>query len=111
VVIGLGVDPVTVELTLAALKFLEETGIQKDKLFLIQNRAVGRDGLSRLEIERRFNLPIRGTVPYVQDNFNLASNQNVPYAYQFPQDPCTMIHNDFAGSVLRRITCIHEVRS
>ncbi|MCJ7584622.1 MAG: response regulator [Anaerolineales bacterium] len=111
VVIVLGVDLVTVELTLAALKFLEETGIQKDKLFLILNRAVGREGLSKLEIERRFNLPIQGTVPYVQDNFNLASNQNVPYASRFPQDPCKLILNDLAGLLRKRITDIHEVRS
>ena len=111
VVIVLGVDLVTVELTLAALKFLEETGIQKDKLFLILNRAVGREGLSKLEIERRFNLPIQGTVPYVQDNFNLASNQNVPYASRFPQDPCKLILNDLAGLLRKWITDIHEVRS
>jgi len=111
VVIILGVDPVTVELTLAALKFLEETGIQNDKLFLILNRAVGREGLSKLEIERRFNMPIQGTVPYVEDNFNLASNQNVPYIYRFPQDPCTLILNDFARLLRKRITGIHEVRS
>jgi Flp pilus assembly CpaE family ATPase len=111
VVIVLCVDLVTVELTLAALKFLEETGIQKDKLFLILNRAVGREGLSKLEIERRFNLPIQGTVPYVQDNFNLASNQNVPYASRFPQDPCKLILNDLAGLLRKWITDIHEVRS
>jgi len=34
----------------------------------------------------------------------------VPYAHRFPQDPCTLILNDFAGLLRKRMTGIHEVR-
>lgn len=111
IVIVLGPDPVTVELTQTALNFLEETGIQKDALFLILNRAVGREGLTKNEIENSFKLPIKGTVPYSQDNFNLATNQNSPYANRFPQDGSTFIINDLAAMLLKQVTNIHDMKN
>jgi pilus assembly protein CpaE len=97
VVIVVGPDLVTVQLTKAALDFLEEIGVKKDKLILILNRAVGREGLTKTEIEKSLNMPIQGAVPYGQDNFNLASNQNMPYAKRFPQDTTSMVLNELAS--------------
>jgi Flp pilus assembly CpaE family ATPase len=102
VVIVLGPDPVTVELTKETLEYMVENGIKKDRLVLVMNRAVGREGLTRSEIEKSLNMPIQGTIPYVGDNFNLASNQHIPYADRFPKDSATIVLNDLA-SLLRII--------
>jgi hypothetical protein len=58
-------------------------------------------GLTKLEIEERINLPIQRAVSYARDNFTLATNQNMPYALQFPADTLTIELKDIA-ELLRR---------
>ncbi len=103
IVVVVGPDPLTVELTHASLQYLFDLGIEKEKLFPVLNRAVGREGLTKSEIEGRLNLPIQGSVPYAQNNFNLASNQNLPHALRFPDDVVSMALSDLAVALRKRI--------
>jgi len=99
----LGPDRVTLELTQSVLKYLDELGISKNRLFPILNRAVGRDGLTKTEIEERLGLSIVGTVPHAGDNFTVAINQHRPYIKQFPNDVVTLVLKDLARHLYEHV--------
>ncbi len=105
IIIVLGPDLVTVEHTQTAIEYLLFEKIPSEKLFLVMNRAVGREGLTKAEIEKKLNLPIQSTIPYAQDNFTLATNQKQPYAARF-SDGTTMVLNELARQVRRQIGVI-----
>lgn len=103
VVIILGPDLVTVELSRVAIKYLTETGISTTRLFPILNRAVGREGLTKAQIEETLGLSIQGTVPNTQDNFTISNNQNLPYAKAFPFDTTTTMLKELARQLVYQI--------
>lgn len=96
IVFILGPDLNTVHLAKIVLNFLRRTGITDAQLFPILNRAVGREGLTKAQIEQELEIQIQGAVPYAHNNFTLAINQNRPFARQFPEDTTTMILQDMA---------------
>jgi pilus assembly protein CpaE len=96
IVVILGPDLVTVELSRVALKYLAETGISTARFFPILNRAVGREGLTKAQIEETLGLSIQGTIPNTQDNFTLSNNQALPYARCFPFDTTTTMLKELA---------------
>ena len=90
VAVVVGPDLLTAELTQIALKHLEKIGVDEEKTFLILNRAVGLEGMTKVEMERVMGKPIRRTVRYARDNFTIATNQHLPYAVQFQDDALAM---------------------
>lgn len=90
IAVVVGTDILTAELTRITLNYLETLGILDEKLFLILNRAVGLEGLTKMEMEERIGKPIQRTVRYARENFTLATNQHVPYSTQFPNDGLNM---------------------
>jgi MinD-like ATPase involved in chromosome partitioning or flagellar assembly len=99
-VVVLGPDLVTAELTQTTINYLEEIGIGEERMFLILNRAVGLEGLTKSEIEEKVSHPIQRTVPYARDNFTIATNQNIPFANKFPIDSISMELNNLAGLLI-----------
>jgi Flp pilus assembly CpaE family ATPase len=96
----LGPDLVTAELTQTAIKYLDEIGIDEERMFLILNRAVGLEGLTKSEIEDKVSHPIQRTIPYARENFTIATNQNMPYTIKFPMDSISMELNNLASLLL-----------
>jgi len=103
IVFVLGSDLNTVHLSKIVLNYLRKSGVTDAQLFPILNRAVGREGLTKTQIEQELNLEIRGTIPYAHNNFTLAINQNLPYATRFSGDTTTMILNDLAVQLRERV--------
>jgi pilus assembly protein CpaE len=103
IVLILGPDLNTVHLSKIVLNFLRKSGVADAQLFPVLNRAVGREGLTKTQIEQELNLEIRGTIPYAHNNFTLAINQNLPYATRFSGDTTTMILNDLAVQLRERV--------
>ncbi len=103
IVFILGPDLSTVHLSKVVLDFLRRTGVTDAQLFPILNRAVGREGLTKAQIEQELDIKIQGTVPHAHNNFTLAINQNRPYARQFPEDTTTMILHDMAKQLRERV--------
>ncbi len=89
-------DLSTVNLSKVVLNFLHGIGITDAQLFPILNRAVGREGLTKDQIEQELNLSIQGAIPYAHNNFTLSINQNRPYALQFPNDTPSMMLESLA---------------
>ncbi len=100
VVLVFGPDPVTVELTRLAMNHLQEVGVPRAKLFLVLNRAVGREGLTKPEIEERFKSPVLGFVPHSPENLQVAINQGMPFAARFPEDLISRVFGNLT-SLLR----------
>jgi pilus assembly protein CpaE len=102
-VVVVGPDLVTVELTRAALDYLEEMGIDEDRIFLVLNRAVGREGMTKTEIEEAMGMPIWRSVPYSTNNFTLTINQKIPYVARFPGDGTALCLKDIATLLKKQL--------
>jgi len=91
IVVILGTELSSIRLTKRLCEYLQSQGIAATRLFLILNRSVGLEGVSKTEAEKMLGLPIRLTIPYMQSNFTLANNQNLPVPLKFPGDTATMM--------------------
>ncbi|MFT3893905.1 MAG: response regulator [Anaerolineales bacterium] len=91
VVLILGTDLSTVNLTKKLWHYLNGQGIQSNRIFPILNRAVGLEGLTKAEAEKIIGFEIKLMMPYMMGNFTLANNQNTPISMKFPTDTATMV--------------------
>jgi pilus assembly protein CpaE len=91
VVLILGTDLSTVNLTKKLWHYLSGQGVQSNRIFPILNRAVGLDGLTKTEAEKIIGFEIKLMMPYMMGNFTLANNQNTPISMKFPTDTATMV--------------------
>ena len=55
------------------------------------NRAVGLEGLTKVQAEQIMELPIKITMPYMGGNFTLANNLNQPITSKYPTDTASII--------------------
>lgn len=79
-------DAATVALTKAALNFLETQDVRRHRLWLVLNRAVGLEGLSRPEMEKELGFTVSALVPHMGSQFTLANNQHHPVSRKFPNE-------------------------
>ena len=87
----LSTDLATADLTLIVLEYLKAHGVDPQRVFPIQNRAVGLEGLTRPELEKRIGLPIGVTMPYMGDNFTVANNRHEPLAIRLQNDSTILL--------------------
>ncbi len=92
----MSVDPGTVELTRRVISFLEGKGMEREQLFLIINRAVGLEGMTKQAIEKALGLDIPGSYPFTEANFSLANNQHVPMHHKFPGEVAAIAMRELA---------------
>ena len=98
----LGTDLSTVSLTKKLWEFLGEQGVAPAKVFAILNRAVGLEGLTKMEAEKILGIEIKLMVPYMMGNFTLANNQHVPILTKFPLDTASMVLKQAALEMSRQ---------
>ena len=103
VVLILSTDSSTVNHTKKVLHYIQEQGIDANRVFPLLNRAVGLEGLTKAEVERILGLEIKLTMPYMMGNFTLANNQNLPISVKFPTDTATLILKQAAMDVSQKI--------
>lgn len=102
VALVLSTDLSTVTLTKKLWEFLSEQGVTPDKVFAILNRAVGLEGLTKMEAEKILGIEIKLMVPYMMGNFTLANNQHVPILTKFPVDTASMVLKQAALEMSRQ---------
>lgn len=95
-VLTISADLSTIKVTKILLEYLKSKGLQDASFFTILNRAVGLEGLSKLEIEKILGLEIKAAMPYLGSNFALANNQRQPFALKFPGDLAAAVLSDAA---------------
>ena len=87
----LSTDLATADLTLTVLEYLKTQGVDPKRIFPIQNRAIGLEGLTRPELAKRIGLPIGITMPYMGDNFTVANNRHEPLATKLQNDSTILL--------------------
>ena len=87
----LSTDLATADLTLTVLEYLKTQGVDPKRIFTIQNRAIGLEGLTRPELAKRIGLPIGITMPYMGDNFTVANNRHEPLANRLQNDSTILL--------------------
>jgi pilus assembly protein CpaE len=102
IVLVLSTDLSTVTLTKKLWEFLGEQGVTPDKVFAILNRAVGLEGVTKMEAEKILGIDIKLMVPYMMSNFSLANNQHVPILTKFPLDTASMVLKQAALEMSRQ---------
>ena len=86
IVLILSTDLATADLSVTVLEYLKAQGVDLLKVFPIQNRAVGLEGLTKLELEKKIGLPIGVTMPFMGDNITVANNRHEPLIMKFQND-------------------------
>lgn len=103
VVLVLGPDLNTVALSRQVTAYLRAEGVEDRRLFLVLNRAVGLEGLSKAEIETQIGLPIVGAIPYLGEKLTLANNHHQPLAVRFPDDAAVLMLRQLAADLRARV--------
>jgi CheY-like chemotaxis protein len=99
IVLVLGTDLATATLTRSILDYLRSQKIDPQNIYAIQNRAVGLEGMTRSEVEKLIDLPIRATMPYMGGNFTVANNHHDPLMSRFPNDSGTLLLGQAANEL------------
>jgi CheY-like chemotaxis protein/MinD-like ATPase involved in chromosome partitioning or flagellar assembly len=86
VVLIVGTDLSSGVLTQTVWEYLKRQGIDPARLYALQNRAVGLEGLSKTEFEQMTGIQIKLTMPYMSGNFTIANNRHDPVIAKFPND-------------------------
>jgi CheY-like chemotaxis protein len=98
----LSTDLATAELTRMVVEYLKTQGVDLRRVFAIQNRAVGLEGLMKAELEKMLGLPIEVTMPYMGDNFTVANNRHEPIAGRFRGDSVSLLLEQVASQMVER---------
>jgi len=89
-------DASTVSLTKTLWRYLKNKGIDASAVYIILNRAVGLEGLSKTEAEKMIELPVKSTMPYLTSNMVFANTHHQPFALKFPNDTASVIFRESA---------------
>jgi MinD-like ATPase involved in chromosome partitioning or flagellar assembly/ActR/RegA family two-component response regulator len=103
-VLVISTDTSTVSLTKPILGYMKSKGVNMDSVFALLNRAVGLEGLSKMETETALEIPIRTTMPYLSSNLAFANSHHLPFALKFPKDTAAIVFQEAAKemSILAR---------
>ena len=94
-------DQSTVKLTKTVWEYLQQQGIESQKIYAVLNRAVGLEGLTKTEAETIVGIEIKKMVPYLGSNFALANNLNQPITVKYPTDTASMILKETADDMMK----------
>jgi pilus assembly protein CpaE len=89
-------DLSAVTLTKTLLEYLKSKSVRDDSVFLILNRAVGLEGLSKAEVEKILGIEIKFIVPYLGGNFTVANNNHYPFSAKSPHDTAVIVFKNIA---------------
>jgi pilus assembly protein CpaE len=96
----LSTDLATADLTSTVLEYLKAQGVDLQRVFPIQNRAVGLEGLTKPELEKRIGMAIGVTMPYMGDNFTVANNRHQPLATRLQNDSTMLLLRQAANQMI-----------
>lgn len=99
VVLVVGSDLSTAILTRTVWEYLKSQGIDQKRLYPLQNRAVGLEGLTKSELEKMTGTQIRLTLPYMSGNVTVANNRHEPLISKFPNDSSTFTLKEAANQI------------
>jgi CheY-like chemotaxis protein/MinD-like ATPase involved in chromosome partitioning or flagellar assembly len=111
VVLILTTDLATAQLTQTVWEYLQSQDVDRRSIYLIQNRAVGLEGLSRPEVEKMLGLSINVTTPYMGDNFTVVNNRHEPVISRFQNDSVSLLLKQTAHELVEMDKNLKNQRS
>jgi MinD-like ATPase involved in chromosome partitioning or flagellar assembly len=100
IVLVIGTDLSNTIITNKAWNYLKSKGIDSQHLYVLQNRAVGLEGLTKSEIEQMTGLQVRITIPYLSGNMTVANNRHEPLISRDPNDSGSITIKQAAGQIV-----------
>ncbi len=100
VVVVVSPDLNTVQMTKVILNFLQLQGLQVQRTYIVLNRVVGLEGLSKSDVEQIIGFQVQATAPFMSGNFTLANNQHLPVLKKFPNDTAAMMLDQMARQIV-----------
>jgi len=94
-------DQSTIKLTKTVLDYLQTQDMDDQNIFVILNRAVGLEGLTKVQAEQILGLTIKTAIPYMGSNFALANNLHQPITTKYPTDTASIILKETAENMVR----------
>jgi len=94
-------DQSTIKLTKTIWDYLQTQGIDSQKMYVILNRAVGLEGLTKVQAEEMLGLTIKTAIPYMGGNFALANNLHQPITTKYPTDTVSIILKETAENMVK----------
>jgi len=109
VVLVVGTDLSSSTQTKTVWDYLKDQGVDPQRLFVLQNRSVGLEGLTKTEFEQMTGLQVRVTIPYMSGNLTIANNRHEPVLQRFPDDSVALTLRDITHQVaeLGRHVSVH----
>jgi pilus assembly protein CpaE len=95
-------DISTVKGTRLILRHLESLGISLNRVFVINNRTVGRVWTTTEDIERELGVKLDAMVPYTAEYMTMAINAAVPFMERFPDHAASAAFADIAQRLRAR---------
>lgn len=92
----LSTDISTVSLTKTLWLYLKSKGVDTASVYTILNRAVGLEGLSKVDAEKMIEIPINATMPYLSSNMAFANTHHQPFTVKFPKDTASIVFQESA---------------
>ncbi|MBI5944484.1 MAG: response regulator [Chloroflexi bacterium] len=89
-------DTSAVSLTKTLWKYLSSKGVGAASVYTILNRAVGLEGLSKVDAEKMIGIPISASMPYLSSNFAFANSHHQPFTLKFPKDTASFVFLEMA---------------
>ena len=94
-------DQSTIKLTKTVLDYLQTQDMDDQNIYVILNRAVGLEGLTKVQAEQILGLTIKTAIPYMGSNFALANNLHQPITTKYPTDTASIILKETAENMVR----------
>ena len=99
VVLVLGTDLAAASLTQTVWNYLKDQGVNPQRLYVLQNRVIETEGMTKNEVEQMIGLPVRLTMPYMGGNFTLANSRHEPLVTKYPGDAAALTLQEAARAI------------
>jgi pilus assembly protein CpaE len=110
IVLIVSTDQSTIKLTKTVCDYFQTQGVDNQKVYAILNRAVGLEGLTKVQAEEIIGLPIKTTMPYMGSNFTLANNLNQPITIKYPTDTASIILKGTAEDMVNLVKRLRQAK-
>jgi Flp pilus assembly CpaE family ATPase len=89
--------------TRKVLDFLQEEGIDRDRMLLISNRPTGGEMATAGEVEAQLGRRVEVGIPHAGANFSLAHSLHAPFSLRFPEEAAALALHEAAARVSERM--------
>lgn len=103
IIIILSLDQATVTLTQRVMEYLQSKGVKREHIYLLINRAVGLEGLSKREVDKMLGIEITGNIPHIGGTFSLANNAHQPVPKRYPDNIVGIALREIVETLIKRM--------